>query len=193
MLGTVSTAFWREKTPHAVYYVVFEIVFHTAEWRGKVVSLDCPRSLSLFFSNLSSEFVQEKSPSTWCLWETVPGCPFFPKSSCICGLAENRTSILAVQKDHVAFFRDFSFPSSLLCCRLISQKQNHVINAVTGSVFVASPVEMIQQCGEELTGSSKSLRFSFKTCWERRKTSAEETFCSDLFFYLLRWEIFHKS
>lgn len=110
--------------------------------------------------------------------------PFFSKSSCICGWAENRKSILPVQKDHVAFFRDFSFPSSLLCCRLFSQKQNHVINAVTGSVFVASPVEMIQQCGEELTGSSKNFRFSFKTCWERRKSSTEETFYFDLFLFI---------
>lgn len=49
-----------------------------------------------------------------------------------------------------------TFLSSLLCCRLFSQKQNHVINTVPGSVLVAAPVEMIQQHRERQTGSFKA-------------------------------------
>lgn len=62
------------------------------------------------------------------------------------------------------FLWGFLPPLFLLTFRLFSQKQNHVVNTVTGSFSVASPVEVTQQCGKALIGSSKNLKLAFKTC-----------------------------
>lgn len=59
-----------------------------------------------FFSHLPSEFVWQKSPGYT--------MPLRNSSCCVCGWAENGTSLLPLQLNHVSFCRDIYFLSFTL-------------------------------------------------------------------------------